>query len=163
MHPMMTFVRSVRPSLEGVPFAIEGDRAAERVARRIVRDLGGDPFVIAKRNKAAYHAWGAFASPLLIAALITAEHVAIAAGIRGKAARAKMLPIVQQTIQNYAERGAAAAFSGPIIRGDAQIVRKHLNVLTGVPGAKDVYVALARAALQYLPSRDRKSLKKILG
>jgi predicted short-subunit dehydrogenase-like oxidoreductase (DUF2520 family) len=128
-----------------------------------VRDLGGDPFVIAKRDKAAYHAWGAFASPLLIATLVTAEHVAHRAGIPGKAARMKMLPIIQQTIRNYGQRGADAAFSGPIIRGDAQTVGRHLKVLASVPVAKEVYVALARAAVKYLPSRDRSTLKKILG
>lgn len=163
IHPLMTFVRGVRPSLHGVPFAMEGDRTAVRLARRIVRDLGGDPFLIEKKNKPAYHAWGAFASPLLIATLATAEQVAHLAGIRGKAARTKMLPIVQRTIQNYAAKGSASAFSGPIIRGDADTVRKHLKVLAAVPGAKEVYVALARSALRYLPGRDRRALKKILG
>jgi predicted short-subunit dehydrogenase-like oxidoreductase (DUF2520 family) len=163
VHPLMTFVRGVRPSLDGVPFAMEGDRPALRLARRIVRDLGGDPFLIEKQNKPAYHACGAFASPLLIATLATAEQVAHVAGIRGKAARTKMLAIVQRTIQNYADKGAAAAFSGPIIRGDADTVRKHLKVLAAVPGAKDVYVALARSALRYLPCRDRNALKRILG
>src|SRR5882724_10314065 len=41
MHPLMTFVRSSQPSLDRVPFAVEGDAAALRVARRIAKDLGG--------------------------------------------------------------------------------------------------------------------------
>jgi predicted short-subunit dehydrogenase-like oxidoreductase (DUF2520 family) len=163
VHPLMTFVPGSRPTLTGVPFAVEGDSAAVREARAIIRNLGGRAFPIAKRSKAAYHAWGAFASPLLIAALVTAEQVAAAAGISTPRARKMMLPIVQQTIANYARLGPAHAFSGPIIRGDAATLQKHLEILKRAPAARQVYLALARSALKSLPAANRARLKKILG
>jgi predicted short-subunit dehydrogenase-like oxidoreductase (DUF2520 family) len=162
VHPMMTFVSGSIPSLSGVPFSVEGDAAAVREARRIVRDLGGEAFTIRRHHKAAYHAWGAFASPLLVATLVTAEQVARKAGLSAVQARKKMLPIVRQTVANYAAFGPAGAFSGPIVRGDAETVRKHLQVLRKVPEAGEVYLALGRAALRYLPARNRKELKKVL-
>jgi predicted short-subunit dehydrogenase-like oxidoreductase (DUF2520 family) len=73
-----------------------------------------------------------------------------------------MLPIVRQTLANYAKLGPAGAFSGPIVRGDAQVVRRHVKELKKIPGAKDVYLALARAGIRYLPSRNRKELEKLL-
>ena len=76
VHPLMTFVQGSRPSLAGVSFAVEGDSAAVRLARRIVKDVGGKAYSILKKDKAAYHAWGTFASPLLTALLATAEEVA---------------------------------------------------------------------------------------
>jgi predicted short-subunit dehydrogenase-like oxidoreductase (DUF2520 family) len=162
VHPMMTFVSGSIPSLQGVPFAVEGDATAVRAARWIVRDLGGEAFTIRKQHKAAYHAWGAFASPLLVATLVTAEPLARAAGLSAAQARKRMLPIVRQTIANYEGLGPAGAFSGPIVRGDAETVRKHLQVLKKVPEARDVYLALARAALRYLPARNRAKLRKAL-
>ena len=162
VHPMMTFVRGSIPSLKGVPFGVEGDAAAVRVARRVVRNLGGEVFTVLKQNKAAYHAWGAFASPLLVAALVTAEQVARAAGLSASGVRKKMLPIVRQTVANYARLGPTGAFSGPMVRGDAAIVRKHLQVLKKIPGAKEVYVALAGAALRRLPVQNRRQLEKLL-
>jgi predicted short-subunit dehydrogenase-like oxidoreductase (DUF2520 family) len=45
------------------------------VARRIVRDLGAEAFPIRKAAKTLYHALGSFSSPLLVAALATAERV----------------------------------------------------------------------------------------
>ena len=162
VHPLMTFVTGSMPSLMGVPFAMEGDAAAVRSARQIVRALGGEAFTIRKQYKAAYHAWGAFASPLLVAMLVTAEQLARKAGLSAVGARKKMLPIVRQTIANYGALGAAGAFSGPIVRGDAEIVRKHLQVARKVPEAAHVYLALARAALQYLPARNRGELKRAL-
>jgi predicted short-subunit dehydrogenase-like oxidoreductase (DUF2520 family) len=109
-----------------------------------------------------YHAWGTFLSPLLIALLAASERVAADAGISRKVARERMLPIVQQTIANYAAAGAPGAFSGPIVRGDMETVEKHLKVLRRVEGAREVYVALARVALRDLPSKNRSGLKKIL-
>ncbi len=162
VHPMMTFVRGSIPSLKGVPFGVEGDAAAVRVARRVVDDLGGEVFTVRKPDKAAYHAWGSFASPLVVAVLVTAEQVARAAGLSAAEARRKMLPIVEQTVANYARLGPAGAFSGPVVRGDAAIIGKHLQVLRKVPGAKEVYVALARVALHHLPVRNRKELEKVL-
>jgi len=162
VHPLMTFVRSSRPSLVGVPFVIEGDPKAARAARTIVRDLRARPFTIRKNQKQAYHAWGMFASPLLMALLAASERVAIAAGVDRKAARERMLPILKQTLANYEQLGAPTAFSGPIARGDAATVEKHLKVLLGIPSAREIYVALAGSSLRDLPAKNRAALKKIL-
>lgn len=162
VHPLMTFVGKGRPPLAGVPFAIEGDAAAVRAARRIVRDLDGHPFSIRKEDKAAYHAWGTFASPLLTALLAMTERVAQLAGVnRGDAVR-RMMPILRQTLENYAAFGGPQAFSGPIIRGDVGTVKTHLDVLRKLPAAREVYSALAQAALQYLPAGNKSALKRAL-
>ncbi len=162
IHPLMTFVRKSRPSLEGISFAMEGDPRAVRAARRIVQELGGTAHTIRRRDKAAYHAWGTFASPLLTAFLATTQRVAAGAGARGKDARKRMLPILQQTLSNYMKLGAANSFSGPIVRGDVEIVKRHLLVLREIPAAREVYVALAKAALQYLPVKNRRLLRDVL-
>ena len=172
VHPMMTFVRGAstsksqsvesRRELAGVPFALEGDASAVRMARRLVRDLGGRAYTIRKKDKAAYHAWGTFASPLFTALLATTEQVAELAGVKRTQARRRMLPILQQTLANYAAFGAAGGFSGPIVRGDAETLKEHLRALRGAPVAREVYSALARAALQYLPAKNQKLLKQLL-
>ena len=162
VHPLMTFVEASRPGLSGVAFAVEGDPLAVRVARKIVRQLGGRAYPIRKQDKAAYHAWGTFASPLLTALLASTEQVAKLAGAQGPEARRRMIPILSQTLANYAELGAARGFSGPMIRGDVEIVKRHLRVLRASPAAREVYVALARAAVQYLPAKNRGALRRLL-
>ena len=163
VHPLMTFVRGVRPSLANVPFAIEGDAKAVPAARAIVNDVSGIAYPIRKSDKAAYHAWGTFASPLFTALLAATEQVASVAGVKPPEARKRMIPILLQTLANYAMMGAPAAFSGPIVRGDVETVKKHLQVLRSRPGERDVYKALARAALLYLPTKNASQLKTILG
>jgi predicted short-subunit dehydrogenase-like oxidoreductase (DUF2520 family) len=73
-----------------------------------------------------------------------------------------MLPILKQTLANYSRLGAPQSFSGPIPRGDAATVAKHLKILRKVPGAREVYIALASVALRDLPAKNRGDLEKLL-
>jgi hypothetical protein len=43
-----------------------------------------------------------------------------------------------------------------------QTIGKHLSVLRAIPEARDIYLALARAALRDLPGKKRRALKKVL-
>jgi predicted short-subunit dehydrogenase-like oxidoreductase (DUF2520 family) len=162
VHPLMTFVEETVPELTGVPFAIEGEPRAVNFAKIIVRDLGGDAFPIRKKDKAAYHAFATMICPLLVSLLATSESVAAMVGISHKEARRRMMPIIHQTLINYSKLGPAGAFSGPLVRGDAETVRKHLKVLAKNRVATNVYIALAEAALEYLPSRNARELGELL-
>lgn len=162
VHPLMTFVRGSRSPLAGVPFAVEGDPKAVRVARQMVNDLGGHTYAVRKKDKPAYHAWGAFTSPLFTALLATSEQVAMLAGVKQKEARLRSIPILLQTLANYASCGAPGAFSGPVIRGDVDTIRRHFQALQPLPVARDAYMALVRAALQYLPAKNKAGIKKLL-
>jgi predicted short-subunit dehydrogenase-like oxidoreductase (DUF2520 family) len=73
-----------------------------------------------------------------------------------------MIPILRQTLDNYEQYGAARGFSGPIIRGDVETVRRHLRVLRRIPAVRDVYKALARAAVSYLPAKNKNALSRLL-
>jgi predicted short-subunit dehydrogenase-like oxidoreductase (DUF2520 family) len=161
-HPMMTFVRGAAPEMAGVSFALEGDAAAVRMARAVVENLGARAFVIKKENKVLYHAFGSFASPLVIALMASMEHVGKAAGIRRQDIKMVILPLLSQTLQNYLKRDAASAFSGPLVRGDVATVRKHLSELKKLPEARAVYLALAKASLKSLPVNNRKALEREL-
>jgi predicted short-subunit dehydrogenase-like oxidoreductase (DUF2520 family) len=142
LHPMMTFVPGASPKMSEVPFAVEGDRQAVAAARKLVKSLRAPIFPIEKRFKTLYHALGSFSSPMLVATLTTAERVARAAGLSPSQTRSIIAPILHETIKNYVERGPAAAFSGPIKRGDLNTIRRHLRELKRVPGASEVYRAL---------------------
>jgi len=161
-HPLMTFVAGADPPLTNVPFAIEGDQPAVRVARRIVRALGGESFNLPAARKAAYHAWATMTSPLLVAFLVTLEEAASAARLTREDARRKSLPIIMQTLANYSRLGPAKSFSGPLIRGDAETVAKHLAVLKKDEESRAVYLALARVALRTLPVKNRRELRRRL-
>src|SRR5207245_750798 len=58
LHPLVSVSDPVSgaANLREAFYCLEGDRAALRVARAVVRDLGGQSFSIDSRNKALYHA-----------------------------------------------------------------------------------------------------------
>jgi predicted short-subunit dehydrogenase-like oxidoreductase (DUF2520 family) len=162
VHPMMTFAHGTAPLMERVTFAVEGDRKAVSAAREITSALKADSFVIQKKSKVLYHALGSFSSPLLVAALATAERVGRAAGLTVSQARKVTGPILQQTLNNYLARGAAEAYGGPMKRGDISTVRRHIHELKQVPGAVEVYIALIKSALIDLPANHKPALRKLL-
>jgi predicted short-subunit dehydrogenase-like oxidoreductase (DUF2520 family) len=162
LHPMMTFVSGAVPDIRQVRFAVEGGRKAVAVASQIARKLGAEVFPIKKSNKVLYHALGSFSSPLVVATLVTAERVGRAAGLTLPQTRKVMAGILEQTLKNYLERGPAAAFSGPIKRGDLETVRRHLRELQRVPEARDVYRALVRSALRDLPAVRKEELWRLM-
>lgn len=162
VHPLMTFVAAKKPSWRGVSFAIEGDAEAVRLAQQIATGVGAIPFEIERRSKVLYHAFGAFASPLVIALMSAMEQVAESAGIPPGKAKEMMRPLLGETLTNYLRVDAASAFSGPLARGDVHTVRKHLSHLKRTPEAREVYIALAKTAIERLPVKNKESLKKEL-
>lgn len=167
VHPLMSFpartlkVRSGQ-SLTNVPFAIEGDAHACHVSRKLVRAMGGKPFTVSGNNKALYHAFGAFASPLLTALLTATAEAGVAAGIGRNDAMRRMRPIVERTVQNFFLQGPGKSFSGPIPRGDVTILQRHLEALHSYPELAAIYRELARFALTSLPARRVVSLRRVL-
>jgi predicted short-subunit dehydrogenase-like oxidoreductase (DUF2520 family) len=162
VHPMMTFVRNTGTGMKDVAFALEGDTKAVRQGRKIALELGGIPFRIAKESKVLYHAMGSFSSPMVVIVLALGETIAATAGIPRQKIPAAIRPILLKTIDNYLRTGSAGAFSGPINRGDIATVRKHLTDLQKVPLARAAYVALAHAATEMLPVRNKDELLRLL-
>lgn len=169
VHPLMTFPQATRSRLNrpprqlvGVPFAIEGDPRACRVARGLVGALEGEAFSLPAESKPLYHAFGAFASPLLIALLTAAMETAVAAGYTPAQARRRMRPIVERTISNFFNDGPGESFSGPIARGDTATIARHLKALRPHPSLLSTYRELALFALDSLPARNRKKIQQLL-
>jgi predicted short-subunit dehydrogenase-like oxidoreductase (DUF2520 family) len=159
---MMSFVRASLGNFRDVSFALEGDAIAVKQAKQIAKALGGSSFVLKKKDKPLYHALGAFSSPLFIAQLAAAEAVGKQLGLSSSETKRVIGPILQQTLRNYLEHGAAAAFSGPLVRGDVETVQSNLAALARVRGTPDIYRALAKIAMETLPTKNRKEIQRIL-
>jgi len=178
VHPLMTFPQRSRsaalqttrqnvslrqnPSLAGVPFAVEGDRSACRLARSLVSVLHGVVFSLPTTSKPLYHAFGTLASPLLIAQLTAIMEAAVAAGYTRQQGRRLMRPIVERTVVNFFANGPEGSFSGPLARGDVATIARHLSALEKYPGLAETYRQLARYALENLPGKKKEQLRHLL-
>jgi predicted short-subunit dehydrogenase-like oxidoreductase (DUF2520 family) len=162
-HPFRSFPRAERTELAGTYFAVEGDSRAREAATAMVWRMGGIPFALTPGvDKARYHAFGAFASPLLTTLLAAAEELGEQAGIPADVVPKLLASLAGGTFANWQRYGAARGFSGPIPRGDIETIALHLASLTGMPQLDALYRALSLYAAEHLPARQRPALLKLL-
>jgi predicted short-subunit dehydrogenase-like oxidoreductase (DUF2520 family) len=145
MHPLQSFGHGGRPRLDGICFAIEGHPAARRLAKRLVRQLGGVPVVISAKAKVAYHAAGSFASPQLLAVIEAATRMLERSGFQRHEAVAALLPLARQTLDNFERLGPGGAWTGAVSRGDVATIRRHEKELKKWPKEyREAYRALTK-------------------
>src|ERR1700687_5017726 len=151
MHPLQTFSGVAVPPLEGRLFAIEGDVMAVRTARKIARALGGAPLPIDAPDKPLYHAACTLAAGHALVVAEAAIQLMMSLGLkRGEATRA-LLPMTRQVLQNCERLGPRAAWTGPLARGDHDVVAAHVNALQQYSlEYKEAYQALNRLAERLL-------------
>jgi predicted short-subunit dehydrogenase-like oxidoreductase (DUF2520 family) len=151
MHPLQSFSGVSMPSLEGKVFAIDGETQAVRVARQIARALGGSPVHIAGSKKILYHAAATMAAGHLLAVEEAATHLLLSLGMRRSEAVRALLPLTRQVLENFETLGPRAAWTGPLSRGDYQVVRAHLDALQESPEEfVQAYEALSHLAARVL-------------
>ncbi len=145
MHPMISFAsRSFTPSLARGQLHVDGDAAAVRAARSLGRLLGMSPRTIPGLDRVAYHA----AAGLVAngAAALAAGGAALLgqAGVDGPTAAAMLGPLLRSVAENVERLGLPEALTGPVRRGDAAGVGKHLETIARLaPELVGLYVAMA--------------------
>jgi predicted short-subunit dehydrogenase-like oxidoreductase (DUF2520 family) len=122
LHPLQSFAHP-GVSFEGAGAAVAGSTPeALALATALAERLGMTPFEIDDEGRAAYHAAASVASNFLVTLEAAAEAIASGAGLGREDARALLIPLVRQTVENVAELGPEAALTGPIARGDEATV-----------------------------------------
>jgi predicted short-subunit dehydrogenase-like oxidoreductase (DUF2520 family) len=146
MHPMISFASpGSTPSLARGQLHVDGDPAAMKAARALGRLLGMTPRTIPGLDRIAYHA----AAGLVAngAAALAAGGVTMLgqAGVPAKTAAAMLGPLLRSVAENVERLGLPEALTGPVRRGDAAGVGKHLETLARIaPALVPFYVAAAR-------------------
>ncbi|HVB36281.1 MAG TPA: Rossmann-like and DUF2520 domain-containing protein [Candidatus Acidoferrales bacterium] len=162
MHPLQTFSGRGAPVLEGVAFVIEGDRRAQKAARRVARALGGAPVMLRRSVKPSYHAAATFAAPYVLALFESATLILMRAGFRRQRAKLALLPLIRQTLANYEHLGARKSWTGPVARGDYSTVARHRAALASWPEEfPRAYAALARLSARVLASDAKRKLRQL--
>jgi predicted short-subunit dehydrogenase-like oxidoreductase (DUF2520 family) len=148
-HPLVPLSDAARAPamLRDAWIGVDGDAAARDAAVRLAGALGARTLVIPPGAKPRYHAAAVFASnfPVVLAAI--AARLMSDAGVDAEPARGAVERLLALAAANVAGHDPAAALTGPVVRGDAVTVRRHLDALAGDQEALDAYLALSRAAL----------------
>nr|WP_302049133.1 DUF2520 domain-containing protein [Desulfosporosinus nitroreducens] len=172
LHPLQSFasVDNALTILSGTHFGVEGEE--EALGEEIVKDLGGIPHKILADEKTLYHAGAVVASNYLAVLASLAVELFAAAGIQGEEALASLLPLMKGTLSNLEQVGLPQALTGPIARGEVQVIKGHLDQLPSK--LTEIYKGLGLKALELgknkrakqglsYPSEELNILKLLLG
>lgn len=152
LHPLTAIAdpKLAMRALEGSVFGVEGDAVGRETAQALVDAIGGIVLALDGAQMASYHAAAALASNYVVAALDAAAAALGQAGIAPADAVRALVPLARGAIENVAARGTTAGLTGPVRRGDAVTIQRHLDALKAAPGGAElgeIYRALARRAL----------------
>lgn len=140
LHPVTPLVPPEDPAtLAGKPIGCDaaGDTGWVETLARI---LGGRPVSLVGVDRALYHAGCVTAANLVVGLAVAAAEMFAASGIAPEATDGLVASLLTSSAQNVARVGAAAALTGPVRRGDAATVARHLGALHGVDaGLADTY------------------------
>ena len=167
LHPLVSVAGNavVQDIFRGVHFCVEGDRAATRVARSLVKDLGGHSFTISSESKPLYHAAATVSSGHVTALFDVAIEMLEECGLTKRRARKILAPLLMSTAANLGAKSPAEALTGPFARGDVSTIKKHLAAikLRGMNEASHLYstLGLHSVRLNQTTERNRKSMKAI--
>jgi predicted short-subunit dehydrogenase-like oxidoreductase (DUF2520 family) len=150
MHPLQAIAdgRAAMRALKGTVFGIEGDDAGRAAAGKLVSALGGIELALDSSQMAAYHCAAALASNYLVSAIDAAAQVLAGAGVSAAQAAQALVPLAEGALRNVAVKGTTEGLTGPIRRGDAATIQRHLDALQGKPDVAEIYRALALRAVE---------------
>jgi len=141
LHPAMTFTGTADDLLRlpGASFGVTAPAALRRTAKKLVTALGGTVEWIDEAARPLYHAALAHGANHLVTLVNEAADRLRDAGVRHP--DQVLAPLLSAALANALRLGDGA-LTGPVARGDAGTVSKHLAVLP--PESAAPYLALAR-------------------
>jgi predicted short-subunit dehydrogenase-like oxidoreductase (DUF2520 family) len=150
VHPLKSFADPAMAVLNfrGTYCAAEGDAEALAVLTPLFEALGAQVAVIDPVGKTLYHAASVLVCNDLTALMEAGLRAYERAGIERDTAQKMMEPLVRETLDNVFALGTTRALTGPVARGDAEVLTRQLAALNTLdPRIADAYRALNRIAL----------------
>jgi predicted short-subunit dehydrogenase-like oxidoreductase (DUF2520 family) len=149
LHPLKSIADSEQAvvSFQGTFCTIDGDTEAVALLKRWVDLLGGQAITIASEQKLLYHAASVLACSGLTTLFGSAAELYQRCGINAEQAQAMLGPFLQEILANNIALGAKQALTGPVARGDAELIAQHDKVLASTDEhLRALYLAMTESA-----------------
>ncbi len=152
-HPFQTFagIASSDQAVErltGVTFAVSAEGRLSDFLPALANNLGGRAVTVEEDKRALYHAAAILSCGYVVTLLQTALGTLEDSGFSQEEALGAVVSLSRATLDNVASLGLSASVTGPLVRGDAGTVRKHLEALErSNPQVAALYGILTEIAL----------------
>lgn len=158
VHPLKSFSDPAiaRNTFVGTYCTAEGDPDAMAVLRAGFEAIGGRVVGIDAAAKPLYHAASALVCNDLVALIEAGLRCYERAGIARETASRMIEPLVRETAENVFRAGTIPALTGPVARGDAATVARHIEALETVdPLSARIHRDLSVYALELARTQGR--------
>ena len=164
VHPFATFPKiSIPPTRKKYILFVEGDTQAANIAKRIFAKKYFIINRIRKEQKIYHHLIGVFSSNLMVGLISAIYEVAKSTHWSNKEINNVVMPIIEETLNNIKINSVKNALSGPLERGDIEIIKKHLNTLKKNKNLLDIYKTLSLVILKNVVKNGKKEeIEKLL-
>lgn len=167
VHPIYAFSNkfTAYQNLTEALFTVEGDSKALQHMQELFKLLPNQIVQIPTEAKAKYHAAASVASNQLTGLLWMAVELLKESGITRETAYQMLEPLVKNNVNTIFSQGCQEALTGPIERGDAGTVEKHLQALNH-PLWNQSYRAVGKLVTELAkeknPERDYCKIERLL-
>jgi predicted short-subunit dehydrogenase-like oxidoreductase (DUF2520 family) len=148
-HPAHVFPKGkITTLLQGTCFGVDGSEAALEIAEHLAEDLNGRSVKVDAKIRALYHAAAVLSSNAVLAVLAEARRALVAVGIDKAIAETLCVTLASSAVQHATLEGLNVALTGPVQRGDADMVLCHLRALATVPSTLSIYREMSRSIVR---------------
>lgn len=150
-HPLYSFgnPRTDMDEIAGGLFGLMGDQRAIEAGMELAESLRCETVTLPEGSEVPYHLAATLVSNGVYALLHAAQTVLSSAGLSDERLLRGLARLAEQSAHNAAMRGISDATTGPVVRGDANTVRRHRAWLRDAALDTDaLYDALARQLLE---------------
>jgi predicted short-subunit dehydrogenase-like oxidoreductase (DUF2520 family) len=143
IHPVMTFTGTSvdLARLPDTPFGVTTTQTLRPVAEALVVEMGGEPVWVPEESRVMYHTAMVMSANYLNVLVNEAVSLLTQSGMESP--KRLLAPLLSASLDNALRLGDKG-LTGPVARGDREVIRKHLEALQERPSAQNAYRALAR-------------------
>ncbi|MDH3627702.1 MAG: DUF2520 domain-containing protein [Acidobacteriota bacterium] len=167
LHPLQSLGHDAAQlnSLRGSWARVDGCDAGLAVASRLCTDIGLHRLPLTSLSdseRARYHAAAALASNDVIGLLGLATEILAGLGIDRRTAGSAITRLAAGTTSQADHGGLASALTGPVVRGDAEVVARHLDALSEIGNDPfTIHTRLSRQLLALAIDSDEASRERL--
>lgn len=156
LHPLCALDGSAHGArrLEGCLAGLDGDDEAVKVGRNLALALKMKPVRLVAGKKALYHAAAVTVAGHVTGLFARSARTLEACGFSEEEAHQALYPLLKAAVDNLESRTPVQALTGPIARGDEEVVSAHVEALQQHdPAFAELYVALNQLSRDLIASR----------
>jgi predicted short-subunit dehydrogenase-like oxidoreductase (DUF2520 family) len=161
-HPLAS-LDGKSPIPHGTLVAVDAQTESARASlTSLARRFGCAPAHVPEEKRALYHAGAVVAGNLPVALLALGVQLLVDAGVPENLARISLARLLKSQSENAIERDLDRALTGPVARGDAKTLERHLASLDATHrDTAEIYRALSKILVDDVAAHAPASKRKL--